>query len=148
MKPNILLLAEDLEDDIFLFERALRRRNIACVVRVASNGNEALDYLFGKNKFANRVAFPLPSLVILDIKMPEMDGLEALKHIRQDARLSKLPVLIFTSSKCEEDVELAYELGANAYMVKPADINQLGEMLEVMTKFWFGINVLPNLRQV
>jgi len=147
MKANVLLLAEDLEDDVFLFERALQRRKISCVVRVASNGKQALEYLSGKGEFADRNAFPLPSLVVMDIKMPEMDGLEALKLIRQDAKLSRMPVVIFTSSKREEDVEVAYRLGANAYVVKPSDSEQLGETLEVMTKFWFAINVPPNFER-
>jgi CheY-like chemotaxis protein len=147
MKANVLLLAEDLEDDVFLFERALQRRKISCVVRVASNGKQALEYLSGKAEFADRTAFPLPALVVMDIKMPEMDGLEALKLIRQDEKLSRMPVVIFTSSKREEDVELAYQLGANAYVVKPSDSEQLGETLEVMTKFWFAINVPPNFER-
>lgn len=147
MKSNVLLLAEDLEDDVFLFELALQRKKIGCTVRVASNGRQALDYLSGKGVFADRGAYPLPSLVVMDIKMPEMDGLEALKHIRQDGKLSKLPVVIFTSSKRDEDVELAYELGANAYVVKPSDTNQLAETLETMTKFWFTVNVPPKVEQ-
>ena len=147
MKANVLLLAEDLEDDVFLFERALQRRKIGCVVRVASNGKQALDYLAGRGEFADRDSFPLPSLVVMDIKMPEMDGLEALKEIRQDGKLSRVPVVIFTSSKREEDVELAYELGANAYVVKPSDADQLGDTLETMTKFWFAINVPPNIER-
>jgi two-component system, response regulator len=145
MKSNVLLLAEDLEDDVFLFERALQRKKIGCTVRVASNGRQALDYLSGKGEFADRNAYPLPSLVVMDIKMPEMDGLEALKKIRQDEKLSKLPVVIFTSSKRDEDVELAYGLGANAYVVKPSDTNQLAETLETMTKFWFAVNIPPKI---
>jgi len=124
MKDKTILLVEDNPDDVKLTLRALKKSNIKNEVIVVGDGVEAVDYLFGTGKFAGRDTGILPQVVLLDLKMPKMDGLEVLHRIRADERTRVLPVVILTTSSEDKDKVDSYKLGANSYIRKPVDFNQ------------------------
>jgi CheY-like chemotaxis protein len=133
----VILLAEDDVNDALLVERALSRADIHNPIMVVRDGQEALDYLEGIGPFADRKNFPLPSLALLDIKMPRKNGLEVLEWIRHNVGgLKLLPVIIMSSSSIQADIDRAYQLGVNAYLVKPTAFNELVETLKTTTEFW------------
>jgi CheY-like chemotaxis protein len=134
-----ILLVEDEEDDVFFMQQAMKKAGVLDPIRVAGNGQEAIDYLQGIGKFANREEFPLPCLVLLDLKLPRVMGLDVLKWIRQQPQVSA-SVVILTSSKEEADIAAAYRLGANGYLVKPPDVSQLTEMAKAIKDFWLTYN--------
>ena len=136
--PFVILLAEDDENDAWLVKRALSRGDIHNPVMVARDGQEAIDYLEGTGPFADREQFPLPTIVLLDIKMPKKNGLEVLEWIRRNGGggLKLLPVIIMSSSSIQEDIDRAYQLGVNAYLVKPTAFDELVETLKATTEFW------------
>src|SRR5579883_202266 len=120
-----VLVAEDSSDDYILFQRALAKANFMSPLQRVENGDEAIAYLAGEGKFSDRVQFPLPALMLLDLKMPKRGGFEVLEWARQHPVYRKLPVVVLTSSSQYEDVDRAYSLGANSYLVKPGDFNDL-----------------------
>ena len=133
----VILLAEDDVNDALLVERALSRADIHNPVMVVRDGKEAIDYLEGKGPFADRKNFPLPTLALLDIKMPKKNGLEVLEWVRHNGGgLKLLPVIIMSSSSIQEDIDRAYQLGVNAYLVKPTAFDELVETLKTTTDFW------------
>ena len=133
----VILLAEDDVNDALLVERALSRADIHNPIMVVRDGQEALDYLEGIGPFADRKNFPLPSLALLDIKMPRKNGLEVLEWIRRNhGGLKLLPVIIMSSSSIQADIDRAYQLGVNAYLIKPTAFNELVETLKTTTEFW------------
>ena len=146
MTNKTLLLAEDSEDDVFFMERALQRRRVNCTFRIVKDGQEAIDYLSGNGQYADRSAFPLPSLMILDIKMPRVSGLEVLEWIRnnKDEALSNIPIVMLTSSSQQRDIDLAYSLGANSYLVKPIMNEQLEATIQSVTDYWLKLNISPS----
>jgi CheY-like chemotaxis protein len=129
--PAVLLI-EDNEDDIFLMRRALKKLEVNLPLQVAKDGQEAIDYLDGKGKFFDRVLYPMPSLIFLDLKLPYVHGFEVLSWIRQQDSLQKLPVVVLTSSPEERDRQRAHELGARAYLVKPPDREMLLTALQLL----------------
>ena len=133
--PKVILHIEDEECDVFLFQHAMRKAGDNVSIQVATDGQKAIDYLKGAGKFANRNEFPLPSLVLLDLKLPHITGLDVLKWVRQEAGLS-IPVVILSSSENEDDIATAYELGANAYLVKPSDTSELNGIAKTLKDFW------------
>jgi two-component system response regulator len=139
--PDILL-AEDNPNDVELTLEALAEHNLANRVTVARDGVEALEYLRCTGAFAAREPC-LPAVVLLDIKMPRMDGLEVLREIRTDPELKRLPVVILTSSREEQDIITSYDLGVNAYVVKPVDFQAFIEAVEHLGVFWALINERP-----
>jgi CheY-like chemotaxis protein len=139
---KLILHVEDDENDVLLFEHALAKVGVDNPVQVASNGRQAIDYLKGEGKYAEREQFPLPHLVLLDLKLPLVPGLEVLRWIRHDARLS-IPVIILTSSESEEDIQTAYELCANAYLVKPNEVTNLAKVAKAIKDFWLTLNCFP-----
>ena len=141
--PDILL-AEDNPNDVELTLEALAEHNLANRVTVAHDGVEALEYLRREGAYADR-APGLPAVVLLDIKMPRMDGLEVLREIRGDPELRRLPVVILTSSREEQDIITSYDLGVNAYVVKPVDFQSFIEAVEHLGVFWALINERPPL---
>ncbi len=143
MTDNPILLVEDRADDVDLTIRALKKNKIANAVIVASDGAEALDYLFGKGQYAGRDVSKTPAVVLLDLKLPKVDGLEVLRLLRQDARLKTLPVVILTSSKEEQDVLRGYSLGANSYIRKPVDFGQFTEAVRQLGLYWLVLNEPP-----
>ena len=134
----VILLAEDDVNDALLVERALSRAGIHNPIMIVRDGQEAIDYLEGKGPFADRKNFPLPTLALLDIKMPKKNGLEVLEWMRHNGSggLKLLPVIIMSSSSIQEDVDRAYQLGVNAYLVKPTAFDELVETLKTTTDFW------------
>jgi len=133
----VILLAEDDVNDALLVERALSRAGIHNPIMVVRDGQEAIDYLEGKGPFADRKNFPLPTLALLDIKMPKKNGLEVLEWVRHNGGgLKLLPVIIMSSSSIQEDIDRAYQLGVNAYLVKPTAFDELVETLKTTTDFW------------
>jgi CheY-like chemotaxis protein len=140
---GVILQVEDREEDVFLLKYALQRAEISNPVQVAADGREAVEYLAGEGKFADRTKFPLPALVLLDLKLPHLMGLEVLQWIRQQPALKPLIVIILSSSIHGEDVRRAYELGANAFLVKPSDTNVLADICRSIKHFWLTHNLLP-----
>ena len=128
-KEMTVLLVEDDLNDIFLVKRAFKKANIPHPLQVATDGVEALQYLIGEGRFTNRRLHPLPHLIIMDLKMPRKTGLEVLEWIKKDGFLRRIPVIIVSSSDHPSDINQAYALGANAYMVKPVDLQVLQELL-------------------
>jgi two-component system response regulator len=143
MREKIILLVEDNPDDVALTLRALKRNNILNEVVVAEDGVEALDYLFSKGKYAGRDATRTPIVVLLDLKLPKIDGLEVLKQIRDDERTRLIPVVILTSSSEEKDIINGYSLGANSYTRKPVDFNQFNEAVRQLGLYWLLWNEPP-----
>ncbi|MEH1871026.1 response regulator [Nostoc sp.] len=139
----MILLVEDNPDDEALTLRALKKNNIMNEVVVARDGVEALDYLFGKGVYADRDMNVMPNLILLDLKLPKMDGLEVLRHLRTDDRTRILPVVILTSSKEEQDLINGYSLGANSYVRKPVNFSQFSEAVRQLGLYWFVLNESP-----
>jgi len=143
MKNKVILLAEDNPDDVQLTLRALKKSNIMNDVVVAQDGVEALEYLFGTGKYAGRDTRVLPQVVLLDLKMPRMDGLEVLQRIRTDERTRLLPVVVLTTSNEDRDRVESYKLGANSYIRKPVDFNQFAEAVRQLGLYWLVLNEAP-----
>jgi two-component system response regulator len=140
---KIILLVEDNPDDAKLTLRAFKQSNIANPVAVARDGIEALDFLFARNAFSDRAGKPLPTLIVLDLKLPRLDGLGVLKAIRADARTKLVPVVILTSSKEEQDLISGYSLGANSYVRKPVDFAEFLEAAKALGIYWLMMNQVP-----
>jgi len=138
----ILLLVEDNPKDEALTLRALKKHNIEAVV-VARDGAEALDYLFARGDHAGRDPAAMPKLVLLDLKLPKLSGLEVLKQIRADARTKLLPVVILTSSMEESDLVDSYSLGTNSYLRKPVDYTEFSDAVRQLAAYWLGLNEPP-----
>jgi len=143
MAQKIILLVEDNPDDEALTLRALKKNNILNEVIVARDGVEALDYLFGMGKYAGRDLSNIPQVILLDLKLPKVDGLEVLRRIRADERTKLLPVVILTSSKEERDLINGYKLGANSYIRKPVDFDQFREAVKQLKLYWLVLNEPP-----
>jgi two-component system response regulator len=138
-----ILLVEDNPDDIELTMRAFRKNNIANNVVVAHDGVEALDYLFGRGAYAGRDIADKPRIILLDLKMPRMDGLHVLEKIRSDERTALLPVVILTSSKEDQDLLASYRHGANSYVRKPINFNEFLQAVHQIGLYWLLINESP-----
>ena len=143
----MILLVEDNPDDEALTLRALRKNNIGNDVMVARDGAEALDYLFGTGPYAGRDASDIPPVVLLDLKLPKVDGLEVLRRLRADARTKLLPVVILTSSNEEEDRLKSYDLGANSYVRKPVNFTEFIEAVRQLGLYWLILNERPPTRR-
>lgn len=139
----VILQVEDREEDVILLQRALRRAQLEARLHVAADGQEAIDYLGGHGRFADRAQYPLPYLVLLDLKLPLKMGLDVLGWIRAQPSLRSLIVIVLSSSIHEADVRRAYELGANAFLVKPSDTNTLTDMCQALKHFWLTHNQPP-----
>lgn len=135
-KTFIVLMAEDNQHDIVATERAWKENNIANPLYIVRDGEECLDYLHQRGKYSEPGSAPRPGILLLDIKMPKMDGLAVLKQIREDEKLRRLPVVILTTSKAEEDRLKSYDLGANAYIVKPVGFQSIAEAVRTINLFW------------
>lgn len=140
MSDRVILLVEDNENDEELTLRALKRSNILNRVVVARDGAEALDYLFARGAHANRPPDEIPQVILLDLKLPKVDGMEVLRSIRADERTRLLPVVILTSSVEEQDLIRGYGLGANSYVRKPVDFTQFVEAVRQLGLYWLVIN--------
>ena len=138
-----ILLVEDNPDDELLTLMALKDNNILNDLTVARDGEEALDYLFGKGKYSDRDLSILPQLILLDLNLPKIDGMEVLRQIRAHENTKFLPVVILTSSKEETDIINSYNSGANSYIRKPVDFEQFSEAIRQLGLYWLILNELP-----
>jgi two-component system, response regulator len=146
METRHFLLVEDNPSDVDLTKRALGRQRIANEMVVVGDGQEALDYLLGTGGAADGQLAPLPALVLLDLKLPKVDGLAVLSAIRQNERTKRLPVVILTSSNEEQDVASSYDLGVNSYVRKPVDFVQFSEAIRTLGLYWLVMNEPPPLK--
>ncbi len=142
-KSNVILMAEDDSDDQLLVRDALQEAGFGLDLRFVSNGVQLLDYLHQRNQFQTTGASPRPGLIILDLNMPKMDGREALKEIKANPELKKIPVVILTTSTADPDIAKAYDLGANSFISKPAAYNMLVNIMRAIGQYWFNVVVLP-----
>jgi two-component system, response regulator len=140
MNQKSFLLVEDNPSDVELTQRALKKSHIANAMVVAEDGQEALDYLFGKGSYSQRDPRDVPALVLLDLNLPRLDGLEVLRRIRAEPLTCRLPVVILTTSKEDQDVAQSYDLGANSYIRKPVDFNQFAQAIEQLGLYWLVLN--------
>ena len=147
MVEKTILLVEDNPDDVALTLRAFQKNNVANRVVVAADGVEALEYLFATGRHAGRGAGEIPALILLDLKLPRVDGLEVLRRLRAYERTKLLPVVILTSSKEEQDLVNGYALGANSYVRKPVDFNQFLEAARQLGLYWLVLNEAPPVRR-
>ncbi|HYO71879.1 MAG TPA: response regulator [Archangium sp.] len=138
-----ILLVEDNPDDVDLTQRAFQRAGVTQPLEVVEDGMDALDYLFGRGAFAHRAQEPLPSLVLLDLKLPRLDGHQVLRQIRADARTRFLPVVILTSSDEEKDLVESYSQGCNSYVRKPVSYNEFVEAARQLGVYWLDLNRAP-----
>jgi CheY-like chemotaxis protein len=145
---GVILLAEDREDDVVLIQRAFRQAYVTNPLHVVRDGEEAISYLSGEGKYRNREEFPLPDLVLLDLKMPRVDGFEVLQWVRQQPNLAALRVVVLTSSEDLHDVNRAYKLGANSFMVKPLEFEDVLHMSQFLTKYWLGMSKAPETYRI
>lgn len=145
---RLILLVEDNDDDVELTLRALRRNRVANRVDVVRDGAEALDYLFATGAYAGRDMRDAPNLVLLDLKLPKVGGLEVLERVRSDPRTRRLPVVVLTSSNVESDLARSYDLGANSYIRKPVDFTQFMEAVDQLGLYWLVLNEAPPLGDV
>jgi two-component system response regulator len=138
-----ILLVEDSPDDVFFMKRALQLTGTPASVQVAEDGQVAIDYLRGVGPFANRTEFPIPGLVLLDLRMPRVPGFEVLKWLRENQEFNCIPVVVFSSSREESDMQQAYGLGANSYLVKTSDSKKLAALAKSLVDYWLGCNERP-----
>ena len=147
MKPQgkriTILLAEDDADDRLLVKEALAEGRVLNDLRAVEDGEELLDYLRRQGRYADPEESPRPGLVLLDLNMPRKDGREALREIKADPDLKRIPVVVMTTSKAEEDVLRSYDLGANSYVTKPVTFERLVELMKVMGRYWIEFVELP-----
>jgi len=139
-RSQIVMLVEDRSDDVELACLALEKCKVAKEIVTVRDGQEALDYLFGTGDHAGREATRLPEIVLLDLKLPRVDGLEVLRRMRADARTRRIPVVVLTSSNEERDVCASYELGANSFVRKPVDFSQFAEAMRQLGQYWLVLN--------
>ena len=140
-----ILLVEDNYNDVLLIKRAFRKAKIEPPMSIVADGDEAVAYLSKKGQYADTEAFPVPSLVLLDLKLPRRSGLEVLAWLRQQPKLKRLPVVVLTSSQENSDLAQAYDLGANSYLVKPVDFRDFVTLVELIDAYWFQANKIPQL---
>jgi len=140
-----ILLVEDNQDDLDMTLRALRKANLANRIEVARDGAEALDFIFCQGKHLGRRIELTPKVVLLDLKLPKMDGLEVLKRIKSDPRTKIIPVVVLTSSKEQKDVSTSYNLGANSYIVKPVNFEGFATAVRALGMFWLLVNQAPRV---
>ena len=145
-RNHIILLVEDRADDVELTLRAFEKANVANEIVVAGDGEEAINYLFALGRHAGRDSKVMPRVVLMDLKLPKIDGLGVLRRIRADERTRRLPVVIMTSSKEERDVIQGYNLGANSFVRKPVDFVQFVEAAKLLGLYWLVINEPPPVR--
>jgi len=141
--PIVILLAEDDPDDYYLIGEALDESNIDHRLFIVTNGEEIMDYLYNRNKYSDKNEWPRPGLILLDLNMPLKDGLETLREIKNDADLKRIPVVILTTSRSEEDIIKTYDLGISGFITKPMTFTSLVEIMRTLGDYWMGIVSLP-----
>ncbi len=142
---STILLVEDSPDDVLLVRRAFQKAGIENPIVAVENGDEALAYLNGTGLYADRQKYPLPTLMLLDLKLPRRSGLEVLASVRQHSGIKRLPIIVLTSSRDEDDINRAYDLGANSYLVKPVAFDDLLRLVRSLEGYWLSLNVRPDV---
>ncbi len=149
MKPfayaKLILVAEDQEDEAILIRRAFEKAGVINPIHIVRNGEDVLAYLKGEGPYSNRDEYPLPQLLLLDLKMPKMDGFEVLQWVRQQPGLAALRIVVLTCSQDIRDVNKAYKLGANSFLVKPVDFKNFAELANSLQGYWLWLNVDPEI---
>ncbi len=143
-EPVEILMADDDPDDRLMAEKALREARLKNGLFFVEDGEELMDYLYRRGKYADAAQYPLPGLILLDLNMPKKDGREALAEIKADPKLRQIPLVILTTSKAEEDIVRSYDLGVNSYITKPVSFQGLAEALKILNLYWFQLVKLPN----
>ena len=143
LTDQFILLAEDDPNDTLLIKRAFQKAGFGSLLKTVNNGKQAIDYVAGVGEYADRGRFPLPFLLLLDLKMPGTNGFEVLTWIRSQPDLKRLLVVVLTSSNLQTDVDRAYELGANSYLVKPIEFGQMVNMIQRFESYWTELNRFP-----
>jgi CheY-like chemotaxis protein len=143
--PTNILLVEDDPNDVLLLERAFSRAGILYPLHVVNDGDQALDFLRGVGEYKDRIKYPLPDLILLDLKLPRRSGHEVLKWLRNKPGLKRVPVIVLTSSSERRDISEAYDEGANSYLVKPPNTDSLGQMVSQLEKYWLTLNQGPEI---
>ncbi len=145
LKNQYILLAEDDANDVLLIQRAFQKAGLREHLKVVRDGQEAIEYLNGESAYGNREKYPLPFLLLLDLKMPGTDGFEVLRWVRSEPDMKRLLVVVLTSSNLQADVDRAYELGANSYLVKPVEFDEMVNMIQRFDAYWSEINRTPTM---
>jgi CheY-like chemotaxis protein len=145
IESAVILLAEDDENQIVLIRRVFKQAHLVNPLHVVSNGEEAIAYLKGEGQYANRAEYPLPALLLLDLKMPRKNGFEVLKWIREQPTLRGLRIIVLTSSEDMADVNRAYQLGANSFLVKPGDFEKFVSVIQTLQGYWLWISEAPEI---
>jgi CheY-like chemotaxis protein len=144
LNGEIILLVEDDSNDVVLLQRAFQKAALRDTVRIVRDGEQAIHYLSGQGQYADRERFPLPFLVLLDLKMPRMDGFDVLQWARAEPDLKRLLIVVLTSSHLQSDVDRAYELGANSYLVKPVEFSEMVNLIQRFEAYWTELNRIPS----
>ncbi|HVB23317.1 MAG TPA: response regulator [Ktedonobacteraceae bacterium] len=139
----VILMADDDEDDILLTQKALRQGKLLNELHCVRDGEELLDYLFHQGDYTDAAKAPRPGIILLDLNMPRKDGREALKEIKANPDVNDIPIVVFTTSKAEEDIYRSYKLGVNSFITKPVTFDRLIEVMQMIGKYWFEIVTLP-----
>jgi CheY-like chemotaxis protein len=147
MRPESMLLVEDNTDDVMLIRRVVNKAGIHNPLHVVNDGDAAVAYLSGGNGYGDRERFPIPAVVLLDLKLPRRSGLEVLAWVREHPQLSPLPVVVLTSSTESSDLKHAYELGANSYLRKPVHSEELLKMMQMVATYWLNMNQRAAIRE-
>ena len=142
-KLPTILMAEDDPDDRFLVQEALKKSEVTCDLRFVEDGEELMDYLYHQNKYADPESSPRPGFILLDLNMPKKNGREALREMKADAQLRRIPVVILTTSKAEEDIFRTYNLGSSSYITKPMPFEELVTSIKCLANYWLEIVQLP-----
>jgi CheY-like chemotaxis protein len=143
-RPITILLVDDDEEDLQMTQEALRESRLGNDLRTAADGEELMDYLLHRGSYADAADSPKPGLILLDLNVPKKDGREALAEIKANPDLRKIPVIVLTTSKAEEDIFRTYDLGVNSFITKPVTFSGLVEAMHVVSQYWFEIVELPN----
>jgi len=143
-KNKTILVAEDSEGDAFVLQRAFEKAQIDAELHFVADGQDAVDYLLGVGPFTDRKVHPMPRLLLLDLRMPRLSGFDVLGWLQKHPTLKRLPVAVFTSSNIDKDVDRAYDLGANSYIVKPGSLNGYAGLMETLHKYWTELNRLSS----
>ena len=144
LNDQTILLAEDDANDVMLIQRAFQKAGLRNVLKIVRDGDAAINYLRGDGPYADRDQYPLPFLLLLDLKMPGTDGFEVLQWLRDESQLKRLLVVVLTSSNLQADVDRAYELGANSYLVKPVSFDEMVHLIQRFEIYWSEINRTPS----
>ena len=143
LNDQFILLAEDDPNDVLLIQRAFQKAGLRDALKVVRDGEQAIEYLDGRGTYSQRDRFPLPFMLLLDLKMPGTDGFEVLHWVRSEPDFKRLLVVVLTSSNLQADIDRAYELGANSYLVKPVEFDQMVNMIQRFEAYWTEINRFP-----